>query len=257
MRKIETRSSKPAEFSELPLKRSYKGRTTQRESPARRVQSTPPDTSVRRPLLFHFRRRGISLTRDLEEEEEDPSLASTTHIVVSLQVTPPIMARNFTFAPFNQESPLNFVVHHDVPLVALKSIPDFTGEGQKTTFEHIRDVTTICNIHNITQEDVATKLLVASLKGKALEWFRTLTIGSITSWDELGDALRKHFEDKSDNLSLVEQLTTIKRDPQEKMIDYNSRLLKTWNRILVSVRPLADHAFLYYLQSLNSQIFFS
>lgn len=142
-----------------------------------------------------------------------------------------------------------FAQHHDVPLVALKSLLDFTGEGQTIAFEHIRDVTTICNIHNITQEDVATKLLAASLKGKALEWFRTLAVGSINSWDGLGDALSKHFEDKSDNLSLVEQLTTIKRDPQEQMIDYNNRFLKTWNRIPVSVRPLANHAFLYFLQS--------
>lgn len=115
-------------------------------------------------------------------------------------------------------------------------------------------MTTICSIHNITQEDVATKILATSLKGKALEWFRTLAIGSITSWDRLGDALSKHFEDKSDNLSLVEQLTTIKRDPQEKMTNYNCKFLRTWNRIPVSVRPSAEHAFLYYLQSLNGQI---
>lgn len=95
------------------------------------------------------------------------------------------MARKFAFAPFKKGIPLAFAQHHDVPLVALKSILDFIGEGKTTTFEHIRDVTTICSIHNITQEDMATKLLAASLKGKALEWFRPLTIGSITSWDEL------------------------------------------------------------------------
>lgn len=155
------------------------------------------------------------------------------------------MARQFAFAPFNQGSPLDFAVHHDIPLVSLKSIPDFTGEGKTTAFEHIRDVTTICSIHNITHEDMATKLLVASFKGKALEWFRTLAVGSINSWDRLGDALSKHFEDKSDNLSLVDQLTTIKRDPQEQMTDYNSRFLRTWNRIPATVRPSADHAFLY------------
>lgn len=66
--------------------------------------------------------------------------------------------------------------------------------------------------------------------------------------------LSKHFEDKLDNLSLVEQLTTIKRDPQEQMTDYNNRFLKTWNRILVFVRPSADHSFLYFLQSFNGQI---
>ena len=114
------------------------------------------------------------------------------------------MARKYAFVPFNQGSPLNFSQHHDIPLAALKSLPDFTGENQTTTYEHIRDVATLCNVHHVTEEDVATKLLAASLKGKALQWFRSLTVGSIGSWDALGDALTRHFEDKSDILSLVE-----------------------------------------------------
>lgn len=154
MRKFETRSSKRTKFLEFPSKRGHKGRSTQRTSPTSRVQSTPPDTSKRRPFPFHSRRRGRSLTRDLEGDS-NPAV-NTTHIVVNLQIPAPTMARPFSFAPFNQGSPLNFSQHHDVPLVALKSIPDFTSEGKTTTFEHIRDVTTICNTHNITQENVAT-----------------------------------------------------------------------------------------------------
>lgn len=235
------------------MKRSHKGRSTQRESPARRVQSTPPEDLERRQSTSHSRRRGRSLTRDLEEEDSSQA-TNTAHIVVNLQILAPTMARPFAFAPFNQGSPLDFAVHHDIPLVALKSILDFTSEGKTTAFEHIRDVTTIYSIHNITHEDVATKLLAASFKGKALEWLRTLAVSSINSWDRLGDTLSKHF-DKLDNLSLVKKLTTIKRDPQEQMTDYNSRFLRTWNRIPATVRPSADHAFLYYLQSLNGQIF--
>lgn len=37
-------------------------------------------------------------------------------------------------------------------------------------------------------------------------------------------------------------------------MDFNSRFQRTWNRIPISVRPSADHAFLYYLKSLNSDI---
>ena len=78
------------------------------------------------------------------------------------------MARAFSFVPFNQGSPLNFSQHHDIPLVALKSLPNFTREDQTTTYEHIRDVATLCIVHHITHEDVATKLLATYLKGKAL-----------------------------------------------------------------------------------------
>lgn len=91
MRKIETRTSKPIEFLEFPLKRSYKGRSTQRTSPARRVQSTAPDTSERRPFPFDLRRRGRSLTRDLEEDSNLTS--NTTHTVAIQKVLAPTMAR--------------------------------------------------------------------------------------------------------------------------------------------------------------------
>ena len=123
--------------------------------------------------------------------------------------------RNFAFVPFDQGSPLNLQQHNDIPLAALKGVPYFTGERQTTSFEHVRDIATLCNVHHMTQENVAIRLLAASFKGKALEWFRSLPVASISTWDELGDAFTKSFEDKSDHLSLVEQLTTIKRAPQE------------------------------------------
>lgn len=73
-----------------------------------------------------------------------------------------------------------------MPISALKSLPIFIGEDQTSTIEHIRDVAFLCALHNITQDNVAVRLLVASLKGKALQWFRCLAIGSITNWDGLG-----------------------------------------------------------------------
>lgn len=38
------------------------------------------------------------------------------------------------------------------------------------------------------------------------------------------------------------------------MTNFNIRFQKTWNRIPDAVRPSADHAFLYYLKNLNSDI---
>lgn len=162
--------------------------------------------------------------------------------------------RAFAFILFNQGSPLNLVQHDDIPLAALKGLLEFIREGQVMPFEHIRDVVALCNVHHVTQENVAVRLLVASFKKKALEWFRSLLVGSIRTWDELGDEFTRFFEEKYDHLSLVEKLTTIKRAPQEQMTDFNIRFQKTWNKIPATVRPSTDYAFLYYLKSLNSDI---
>lgn len=66
----------------------------------------------------------------------------------------PIMAlpRVHAFVPFDQGNPLNFLQHHDVPLAALKSLPDFTGESQTTTIDHIRDVASLCSVHHLPKK---------------------------------------------------------------------------------------------------------
>lgn len=70
----------------------------------------------------------------------------------------------------------------------------------------------------------------------------------------MGQALTNQFEDKSDHLSLVEHLTTIKRAPQEYVMDFNFRFQRTWHRIPTTVRPSSYNDFLYYLRALNSDI---
>ena len=162
--------------------------------------------------------------------------------------------RVHAFSTFNGGSHLLLAQRHDIPVSTLKSIPDFTGETSISPLEHIQEVANVCNIHGITENDVAVRLLASSLKGKALQWYRGLAHGSITDWDGLGAGLCKHFEDKSDHLSLLEQLTTIKRAPHECMTDFNYRFQKTWDRIPTIVKPTPGNAFLHYLRAFNSDI---
>ena len=78
------------------------------------------------------------------------------------------MAQNFPFIAFNAGNPLQISTHHDIPLATLKSLSLFTRENHVLLVEHIRDIATLCGLHQVTHEDVALKLLVASFKGKAL-----------------------------------------------------------------------------------------
>ena len=134
---------------------------------------------------------------------------------------------------------------HDIPIEELKSIPKFTGETSISPLEHIQEVANVSNIHGITEDDVAVRLLASSLKGIALQWYRGLAHGSITNWDELGVGLCQNFEDKSDYLSLLEKLITIKRAPHECMTNFNYRFQKTWDRIPTSVKSTPSNSFLH------------
>lgn len=110
---------------------------------------------------------------------------------------------------------------------ALKSIPNFTGETSTFPIENIQEVSNVCNIHGIAKYYVVVMLLASSLKGKPLQWYRGLAHNSIIDWDGLGVASCKHFEDKSDHLSLLEYLTTRRRAPHEFMIAFKYRFQKT------------------------------
>lgn len=226
------------QFTQLPTSSSRKKRTNRLSlSPKRnnnsagkvaRSISTPP------------------IPRDHPSHSKTPSFLANR----SLR----FMARQHAFAPFNGGTPLLLAQRDPILALALKSLPFFTGETHISPLEHIQEVSNVCSIHGVTQDNVAVRLLASSLKGKSLQWFRSLPHDSIPDWGDLGDKLCKHFEEKSDHLSLLEQLTTIKRAPQECMTDFNYWFEKTWDRILAAVKPSPGNSFLYYLRVLNSDI---
>lgn len=82
-------------------------------------------------------------------------------------------------------------------------------------------------MYDVTEDNIVVRLLASSFRGKDLQWYRGLHSGSIHNLDELGEKLCKIFEDKSDPLSLVKKLTTIKRVPYEFMANFNYRFQKT------------------------------
>ena len=112
-------------------------------------------------------------------------------------------------------------IHHDIPSTTLKILPYFTGENHVSAVEHIRDVAMLCGLHQVAHKDVVLKLLATSFKGKALIWFHSLPVNLIATWDKLGTIFISKFEEKLDHLSLIEQLNTIKRCPNEHISDFN------------------------------------
>lgn len=102
--------------------------------------------------------------------------------------------------------------------------------------------------------DITVKLLTSSLKGKASKWLQSLKEGSIQNWNQLCTTLHNQFGEKGDNLSLLEKLTTIKRAPNEQLMDFNLRFQWTWDMIPTAVKPTNEGAFLYFLRALKFDI---
>ncbi|KAH9290911.1 hypothetical protein KI387_035028, partial [Taxus chinensis] len=81
----------------------------------------------------------------------------------STRVLRPIrMAQNNPYVNFTGSSPLALNEKNPISMVI-------------TPGDHVKDIANLCAIHEINEMQVAIKLLASSFKGKALQWFRSLT----------------------------------------------------------------------------------
>ena len=126
---------------------------------------------VRGLVVTSIPTRSTSTPLDVRSQPRLPS----THINRPLVYM--ALPRAHAFANFNGGSPLLLAQRHDIPIAALKSIPEFTCETSISPLEHIQEVANVYNIHGITKDDVAVRLLASSLKGKALQWYRGMAHG--------------------------------------------------------------------------------
>lgn len=135
-------------------------------------------------------------------------------------------ATNRNYVAWDVESPLATpvapAVWGAILVSAMKDIPKFTRDGSTTPTKHLRDVVNVCLVHEITMQNVALRLLVVSFKGKALDWYQTLSPNTIRTWDELGDSFYERFSNDGDRSSLYYQLSIIRRAPQEALTDFNA-----------------------------------
>ena len=124
-------------------------------------------------------------------------------------------------------------------------MPKYDGSS-KTPYEHYQDVFFLASSFDIIDEIVMNRLLSYSFEGKAAEWFRTLTPQSINSWGELCQALIKIFATYGDDSTFLSLIACIKRYLHESIDDFNIIFERTWNSILVRIRPTSAQALVYY-----------
>ena len=86
------------------------------------------------------------------------------------------------------------------------------------------------------------KIFVQSLTGDVRTWFRALTPNSILNPKALYQTFINRWEKKKDPLHILSEYDTIKRGPQETVLDYCARFNNVYNAIPQNLRPPPDLA---------------
>ena len=136
MPKAETRASSRGNFQyqELSFSNPRRRRT--------RVSLSP----VRSAIVTNTPTRSISTPPAIRSQPRFPSAHINRPLVYMAQ------PRAHAFCTFNGGSPLLLAQRHDIPIEALKSILEFTGETSISPLEHIQEVENVFNIHGISKD---------------------------------------------------------------------------------------------------------
>ena len=84
------------------------------------------------------------------------------------------------------------------------------------------------------------KVSVQSLTGDVKIWFRALTTNSIADLEALYQSFINRWEKNEDPLHILSEYDTIKRGPQESILDYCARFNNVYNAIPQNLRPPPD-----------------
>ena len=86
------------------------------------------------------------------------------------------------------------------------------------------------------------KIFVQSLTGDVRTWLRSLQANSIADPEALYQTFINRWEKKKDPLHILGEYDTIKRGPQETILDYCARFNSVYNAIPQNLRPPPDLA---------------
>ena len=96
--------------------------------------------------------------------------------------------------------------------------------------------------YEIDDDGVRMKIFVQSLIGDVRSWFRSLPANSIVDPEALYQTFINIWEKKKDPLHILSEYNTIKRGPQETVLDYCARFNNVYNAIPQNLRPPPDLA---------------
>ena len=121
----------------------------------------------------------------------------------------------------------------------MNMLPSFYGRTNESPLEHITEFIEVCSTLGylgVPQESIKLKIFPFTLKDKARAWFRALTGGSITSWDELSARFHQKFYPMSRTTDLRTALRTFSQYNHEPFHE-------TWERFNDLIRQCPHHGY--------------
>jgi len=117
---------------------------------------------------------------------------------------------------------------------------DFTSAC--TSLQHTKKMQDYFENYEIDDDAVRMKIFVQGLIGDVRPWFRALPANSIANPEALYQTFINIWEKKKDPLHILFEYYTIKRGPQEAVLDYCARFNSIYNAIPQNLRPPPDVA---------------
>ena len=155
-------------------------------------------------------------------------------------------------APVNPLNPVNMANRYaplQIPANAAALPQDyqtkisyFDSNGPLTAVQHAKRMQDHFETYEIDDDNVKMRMFVQSLTGDVRTWFRSLNANSITTPAELYQAFTSRWEKKKDPLHILGEYDTIKRGPQETVLEYCARFNNVYNAIPQNLRPPPDLA---------------
>jgi hypothetical protein len=124
----------------------------------------------------------------------------------------------------------------------------FAGKFGVSIEDHLTDFLKVMDDCDVEHEDVVMRMFVQILKGDGQACYKLLPAGSIDGWDVFQDKFTERWDDKQDTAFLLKTFSTIKKEENEIVFEFNTRYSKAYNRIPNIVSSNAVGALFFYLQ---------
>jgi hypothetical protein len=156
------------------------------------------------------------------------------------------------FVPINPINPINMANRY-APLQIPANAPAlpqdyqtrlsfFDSHGPLTAIQHAKKMQDHFETYEIDDDSVRMRIFVQSLTGDVRTWFRSLNANSIATPEALYQEFTNRWEKKRDPHHILGEYNTIKRGPQETVLEYCARFNNIYNAIPQNLRPPPDLA---------------